>query len=162
VLFVWGGAVSPAQTLPPNFQELRLSCINLSAPPIQASSPPLATRDMADKSALTHFRAIFEATLQVYEEQAGITLAKDPLVMQVQNCGSVDDITAMLQGQAKAFADFRSSDRVLKSMKNIAFILSSIFVTACKSLSNTISPVRQNTLVALHVALTLFYSHSHL
>jgi len=107
---------------------------------------------MADKSGLTHFRAIFEATLQVYEEQAGVTLAKDPLALQVQNCDSVDDITAMLQGQANAFVEFQRSDRVLKSMKNIAFILSSVFVTACKSLSNTISLVRQNTLVARSVA----------
>jgi len=120
---------------------------------------------MVDKSGPTHLREIVETALQAYEEHTGVTLAKDAqdsLAIQVQNCDSVDAITAMLQGQAKAFAEFCGRDGVLKSVENIALILSRVFVTASESLGDAIGLVRQNVLVARSMALTLFYSHSHL
>jgi len=113
---------------------------------------------MADKSGPTHFRTIIESALQAYEEQAGTTLDKDSVAIQVKNYDSVD---AVLQSQATAFAEFRGSDGVLKSMKNIISVLSR--VSACESRGDAISLVRQNApLAARPIAFTLFYSQSHL
>ena len=115
--------------------------------------PPLPTRDMADSSGPTHFRATVESALQAYEERTGTTLDQDSLTMNY-------DLDAMLQSQATASAEFRGSDGVLKSMKNIISILSRVF--ACESLGNAISLVRQNALATHSIAFTLFYSQSHL
>lgn len=113
---------------------------------------------MADKSGPTHFRTIIESALQAYEEQAGTTLDKDSLAIQVKNYDSVD---AVLQSQATAFAEFRGSDGVLKSMKNIISVLSR--VSTCESRGDAISLVRQNApLAARPIAFTLFYSQFHL
>ena len=117
---------------------------------------------MADKSGPTHFRTIIESALQAYEEQAGTTLDKDSLAIQVKNYDSVD---AVLQSQATAFAEFRGSDGVLKSMKNIISVLSRVSsrVSACESRGDAISLVRQNApLAARPIAFTLFYSQFHL
>jgi len=91
---------------------------------------------MADTSGPTHFRAIVESALQAYEDQAGTTSDEDSLTIQVKNYDSVD---AMLQSQATVSAEFRGSDGVLKSVKNIISVLSSIFT--CESL-DAISLVR--------------------
>ena len=140
------GAESPIQShLTPNFRGGKTSPI-----PIQAS-PTLPTRDMADTSGPTHFRATVESALQAYEERTGTTLDEDSLTIQVMNYDSVD---AMLQNQAAAFAGIRDSDGVLKSMKNIVSVLSRVF--ACESLGDALSLVCRNELAARSIAFTLF------
>jgi fungal STAND N-terminal Goodbye domain len=84
---------------------------------------------MSDRSGLSHFRVLFEAALQDYEKQTGITLAKHPLAEQLQDCSSVESITALLHKQTQAFSEFIGSDKITKLFKNtvsILYVLSNI------------------------------------
>ncbi len=91
---------------------------------------PFPTRDMADQSASARFRALFEAGLQVYEKKTSITLSAHPLAVQIQSCHSVESISAVLQGQARAFTKFRGSDKMIKLIKNTLSILTALSDTA--------------------------------
>jgi hypothetical protein len=46
------------------------------------------------KKASSHLKVLFEAALQDYERQTGIALAKHPLAERLQECDSVESITA--------------------------------------------------------------------
>ena len=65
-----------------------------------------------------------------YEEQTGILLANHPLAEQLQNCQSVDSITAVIQEQARAFSKFREGDKIMKSLKSIVSALSRVSAVA--------------------------------
>jgi hypothetical protein len=49
---------------------------------------------MTDPPGPSHFRALFEAALQDYEKQTGVTLAKHPLAGQLENRKSVESVTS--------------------------------------------------------------------
>jgi hypothetical protein len=115
---------------------------------------------MAEQSGPTHFRELFESALEAYEKKAGITLVEHSLAIQLQSCNTVESITAVLQGQAKALSESRGSDRVMKSIKNTVSMLNMLSATA--SLAVDISLVRQQALVACSTPLSVFYSHSRL
>jgi len=74
---------------------------------------------MTDQPGPARFQVFLESALQAYEKRAGVVLADlgHPLAAQLQNCHSVDDITAVLQGQTQVFGDHRQRDRILKSIK---------------------------------------------
>jgi hypothetical protein len=78
---------------------------------------------MAEQSTSARFQELFGSALQAYEKKTGFTLAQHPLAVQIQSCHSVDDITALLQGQAMTFSDFQASDKIMKSIKTIVSIL---------------------------------------
>ena len=78
---------------------------------------------MSDHSGSSHFRVLFEAALHDYEKQTGITLAKHPLAEQLQGCGSVESITALLHEQAQALDEFIGSGKIMKLFKNTVSIL---------------------------------------
>ncbi|KAI9454220.1 hypothetical protein BJY52DRAFT_1225194 [Lactarius psammicola] len=59
------------------------------------------------------FKSIFEAALSEYEEKTGKRLLDHPLATEVQGCGSVETILAILRGQAKEFQQFRDGDQRL-------------------------------------------------
>jgi hypothetical protein len=109
---------------------------------------------MAEQSGPTHFRELFESALEAYEKKAGITLVEHSLAIQLQSCNTVESITAVLQGQAKALSESRGSDRVMKSIKNTVSILNMLSATA--SLAVDISLVRQQALVACSTPLSVF------
>jgi STAND-like protein len=68
-------------------------------------------------------RLLFEAALVDYEQQTGIDLAKDILTDRLQDCNSVEDVTAILREQAQNFKNLREKDKVLKPLKNILTVL---------------------------------------
>ena len=78
---------------------------------------------MNNQSGSSRFEALFEFALHDYEEQTGIPLAKHPLAEQFQNCQSVDSVTTLLQEQARAFSDFRGSDKIMNSLKGVVSAL---------------------------------------
>jgi len=84
---------------------------------------------------------LFEAALQRYEEQTKMPLAKHPLAEQLQNCDSVDSVIAVLQDQARAFSEFRGSDRIMKSLKSIVSALS--MLSAAANFGHSIGMVRR-------------------
>ena len=85
---------------------------------------------MLDQLESARFRALFDAGLKSYEKKTGITLAVHPLAIQIQNCQSVESISAILQGQAQAIAKFRGSDKVINLIKNTLSILTALSDTA--------------------------------
>ena len=107
------------------------------------SSSLLATCDMGDQSVWGHFRPPFESALQAYEMKTGVTLSKHPLVLQLQECHTVDSITTVLQDQARNFGDFQQNDRMTKTIKATVSILFTLSATA--PLGESMGPVRQLT-----------------
>jgi hypothetical protein len=100
------------------------------------------------------FRGLFESALQAYESKVVVTLAEQPLAIQLQSCDSVESITAVLQGQVNAFTEFRGSDRAMKSIKDIVSILTRLSDTS--SLATDIDLVRHQMLMACFSTLTVF------
>jgi len=97
--------------------------------------------DMGDNSGSTNFRALFQSTLQGYEKNTGIDLVQHPLAIQIQNCHSVESITALLQDQTRASSDFGRKDRIIDPIKNIISIISTLSGTT--ALGWAIGLVRQ-------------------
>ena len=85
---------------------------------------------MSDQSGSPLFQVLFESALQDYESQTGIPLASHPLAEQLQNCQSVDFVTALLQEETQAFRKFRGRDKIIKSLKNVVSALSSVSTAA--------------------------------
>jgi hypothetical protein len=109
---------------------------------------------MTDPPGPSHVRALFEAALQDYEKQTGITLAKHPLAGQLENCNSVESVTAILNEQARAFSEFRGSDKVTKLLKNV--VSSSCMLSACADLGQSIGLVSKKALIgSMFLTLTL-------
>jgi hypothetical protein len=57
-------------------------------------------------------------------------LVNHPLAEQLQNCDSVESVTAVLHGQTQAFSEFRGRDKVLKLLKNAVSVLHKLSSTA--------------------------------
>jgi hypothetical protein len=96
---------------------------------------------MSDQLGSAQFRAFFESALQDYEEKTGITLAKQPLAEKLENCDSVESITAVLQDQAWIFNDSQGSDRIIKLMESVVPILCKLSATV--ALDSAVGMVRQ-------------------
>jgi hypothetical protein len=71
----------------------------------------------------SHLQALFEAALQDYERKTGISLDKHPLAEELQNCNTVESVTAVFHKEAQAFSEFRGKDKILKSLKNTVSVL---------------------------------------
>jgi hypothetical protein len=66
---------------------------------------------------------LFDAALHDYQNQTGIALAEHPLAEKLQNCDSVDSITAVLCEQTQALRGFQENDKVLKPLKKAVSVL---------------------------------------
>jgi hypothetical protein len=84
------------------------------------------TSEMSDRSGSARFQVIFEASLQEYEKQTGIALAKHPLAQQLQHCDSVESVSAILQEKLLACSEFRGNDRLSKSLNSVVSVLSKL------------------------------------
>ena len=78
---------------------------------------------MADQSGSSHLRVLFEAALEDYKQQTGIELAEHPLAERLQDCSSVESVTAILREQAQDFKEFREKDKVLNPLKIVLTVL---------------------------------------
>jgi hypothetical protein len=81
---------------------------------------------MSDQLASSQLRVLFEAALQDYEKKTGIELAKHPLAAKLQNCDTVESVTAILHEQSEAFSGFRDKDKVLNPLKKVISVLCKI------------------------------------
>jgi len=103
---------------------------------------------MGEQSPSAHFQSLLESALQAYEKQTNIALAEHPFVVELQNCHSVESITATLfQGQEQAFSNFQGSDRIMKSIKTTVSNLTTHSATSF--LGDTFGLVRQNLMIGL-------------
>jgi len=100
------------------------------------------------------FQALFEPALKAYEKKAGVSLTQHPLAIKLQNCDSVEAITGLLQHQARDFEDLQGSDKIMKSIKTTASILSKL--SSAASLADAFGLVRQQELAACFISLTVF------
>jgi hypothetical protein len=107
---------------------------------------------MSDQSASSHPKVLFEAALQDYESQTGIALAKHPLAERLQECDSVESITAVLYEQTQAFNKFRGKEKIMKSLKNAVSVLYGL--SACAKLGEVIGMVCQKALAGYFIHLT--------
>ena len=78
---------------------------------------------MSDQSGSSNLRVLFEAALEDYKQQTGIELAKHPLSERLQDCNSIESVTAILREQVQDFKEFREKDKVLKPLKKVVTIL---------------------------------------
>ena len=84
---------------------------------------------MSDQPESFPIQVLFESALHDYEKQTGIPLANHPLAGQLQNCQSLESVTTLLQEQARAFSQFRESDKITKSLKSVVSALSRVSAT---------------------------------
>ena len=113
---------------------------------------------MNDQSGPSGLQVIFEAALRDYKTQTGIDLADLPLAEQLQNCDSVESVTAILHEQTQAFSEFRGSDKVLKLLRNAVSVLHKLSSTA--ELGQGIGLVRPLALIRRFAFLTPSHSIS--
>ena len=85
---------------------------------------------MSHQPGSSRFQALFESALHDCEKKTGIPLAnhlaKHPLAEQLQNCQSVESVTALLHEQAAAFSKFRGSDKITKPLKSVVSAIASL------------------------------------
>jgi hypothetical protein len=96
----------------------------------RTNSFSIPTSDTSDLSAPSRLRALFQAALNDYEKKTGIALDKHPLAKDLQDCDSVESVTAVLSRQTQAFSEFREKDKILKPLKNTLSILHKLSVAA--------------------------------
>ena len=103
---------------------------------------------MAEQLQFSRFRLLFESALQDYQNQTGTTLANRPLTEKLQNCDSVESVTAVLQEQARAFTEFRGDDgRFMKSLRGVVSVL--YMLSASTALGEAIRLVCLNVLMEI-------------
>ena len=85
---------------------------------------------MSDQSGPSRLQVLFEVAMEDYEKMTGIVLSKHPLAEKLQNCDSVESVTAVFHEQTQAFSEFRGGDKVLKLLKNIVSVLHKLSATA--------------------------------
>ena len=78
---------------------------------------------MSDQPGSSHLHVLFDAALEDYKQQTGIQLAKHPLTERLQDCNSVESVTATIREQAQDLKKFREKDKVLKPLKKVLTIL---------------------------------------
>jgi hypothetical protein len=83
--------------------------------------------DMSQPSTL---QALFSAALQDYKDKTGNTLADHPFARQLQESSSVDSVSTILEEQARVFREFRDHGKLINSLKRLADILCSPFISA--------------------------------
>ena len=116
---------------------------------------------MGDQSQSLRSRILFESALHDYQTQTGTALASHPLAEKLQNCDSVQAVTAVLQEQARAFSDIRGGDG--KIMELLGHIVSALHtLSASAILGGVTGLVRRNTSIGVPHTYALFYSHYHL
>ena len=108
---------------------------------------------MSDQSASSHLKALFDAALQDYERQTGIALIKHPLAERLQECHSVDSITAVLHERTQAFNQFQGKEKLMKLLKNAVSVLYKL--SACAKLGEVIGVVHLKALMESSIRLIL-------
>lgn len=100
---------------------------------------------MSDQSRSSRFRALFGAALQDYQNQTGTALVNHPIAEKLQNCNTVESVTAVLQAQARAFNEFLGDNgRIAKSLNSIVSVLYTLSSSAA-----SIGLVRREGLIAV-------------
>jgi len=110
---------------------------------------------MSDQSQSSRVRVLFESALLDYQNQTGTILVAG----QLQNCDSVESVTAVLQEQARAFTEFRGGDdRIIKSLKSVVSVLYA-FSASCALGETMVGLVRWKA--STNILHLMIYSAAH-
>ena len=71
----------------------------------------------------SRYQELFVAAVHNYEMRTGIALIQHPLAEKLQNCDSVESVTAVLRENMQAFSGFRENDKVLRRVENAVSVL---------------------------------------
>jgi STAND-like protein len=94
-------------------------------------------------------QGLVDAALEDYKQQTSIDLANHTLAGRLQDCKSVEDVTAVLREQAQDFKKFREKDKVLKPLQKVLTILqivSSVPLSSIPRIGHHVHPVRPKVL----------------
>jgi len=76
--------------------------------------------DMSHPSLSSQFQSPFDAALWDYQGKTGTSLVDHPLAKELEKCDSVDSISIVLQGQARAVCQHQGDEAmIMKSIKCI-------------------------------------------
>ena len=90
-------------------------------------------------STSSNLKSILDTALSEYKKKTGTGLLEHPLAEEVKQCDSIGAISAILQGQAREFQQFRDGDqRLMKWINPMVDILS----TFSETLGGVASTVR--------------------
>jgi hypothetical protein len=109
---------------------------------------------MSDQSGSSRLRVLFEAALENYKQHTGIDLADHPLAERLQDCNSVDSVTAVLRDQAQDFKEFREKDKVLKPLKKVLTVLN-MLPSAADYIAQHVGLVSPSVAAECSISLTL-------
>ena len=108
---------------------------------------------MSDQSASSRLKSLFDAVLQDYQTKTGIALDKHPIAEELENCDSVETVTAVLNSQTEAFNEFRGNDKILKPLNNTLSVLHKL--SAAAKFGQDVGLVRRWSLPGRSTSLTL-------
>lgn len=74
------------------------------------------------------FQTLFNAALLDYKDKTGSGLVEHTLAGKLQECDSVESITAILEERAQIFREFRDHGKLVNSLKGLVNVLSSPFI----------------------------------
>ena len=98
--------------------------------------------------------SILDAALSEYKKKTGSGLLEHPLAAEVKRCDSIGAISAILQGQAREFQQFKDGDqRLMKWIDPMVDTLS----TFSDTLGGVASIVRPGNPVRSHLRFILIY-----
>ena len=102
---------------------------------------PSSIFDMSQPPSSSSFQALFDAALKDYENRTGISIVNHPIAKKLEECDSLDSITAILREQAKGLHDFRGDKG--KLMKSVMCSVDVLY-TFSTVLGERIGIVRRN------------------
>ena len=108
---------------------------------------------MSDRLEPSHLQLLFDAALQDYKTKTGIALDKHPIAEELENCDTVESVTAVLNSQIEAFNEFRGKDKILKPLKNSLSALHKL--SAAAEFGQVVGLVRRRSLAGRSRSLTL-------
>jgi hypothetical protein len=84
---------------------------------------------MSQSSSPSTFQDLFNAALQDYKDKTGKSLVDHPFAQRLQECDSVESVSAILEEQARVFCEFRDHGTLINSLKRLVDILCSPFIS---------------------------------
>jgi hypothetical protein len=102
---------------------------------------------MSHQSGPSYLQELLESAFEEYEKQTGKTLANHPLAERLQNCDSVESVTAVLREQIEASSEIRGKDKVLKQLKNVISVLYKLSSASAVNFGQDLGLVRLKALI---------------
>ena len=127
------------------------SCFPLDSVPSLTISPsqapclrPLLVRiGQTPNTPSSDLNSILDAALSKYKKKTGRGLLEHPLAAEVKRCDSIGAISAMLQGQAREFQQFRDGDqRLMKWIDPMVDVLFTFSETLGGSLASYVPEIQ--------------------